>query len=124
MYISFFYSPQAAFSAPCSSVQTRRNVSDLKSVLAEKIPEKQEEVKAFRKQHGNTKVGEITVDMVRNNLATYVVLIISYIITICSYLKNRGHAKVIAILMHFYWALATLCHALEKCQQRKSRNCI
>merc|ERR1712141_314054 len=54
---------QAAFSAPCSSVQTRRNVSDLKSVLAEKIPEKQEEVKAFRKQHGNTKVGEITVDM-------------------------------------------------------------
>ena len=66
MYISFFYSPQAAFSAPCSSVQTRRNVSDLKSVLAEKIPEKQEEVKAFRKQHGNTKVGEITVDMVRN----------------------------------------------------------
>merc|ERR1712045_717847 len=53
----------AAFSPPCSSVQSRRNVSDLKSVLAEKIPEKQEEVKAFRKQHGNTKVGEITVDM-------------------------------------------------------------
>merc|ERR1711981_1497016 len=53
----------AAFSPSCSSVQTRRNVSDLKSVLAKKIPEKQEEVKAFRKQHGNTKVGEITVDM-------------------------------------------------------------
>merc|ERR1711874_362522 len=53
----------AAFSPSCSSVQSRRNVSDLKSVLAEKIPEKQEEVKAFRKQHGNTKVGEITVDM-------------------------------------------------------------
>merc|ERR1712001_92762 len=45
----------AAFSPSCSSVQSRRNVSDLKSVLAEKIPEKQEEVKAFRKQHGNTK---------------------------------------------------------------------
>ena len=68
----FFYSPQAAaFTPPCSSVQTRRNVSDLKSVLAEKIPEKQEEVKAFRKQHGNTKVGEITVDMVRNNFFKY-----------------------------------------------------
>merc|ERR1712001_121330 len=53
----------AAFSPSCSSVQSRRNVSDLKSVLAEKIPERQEEVKAFRKQHGNTEVGEITVDM-------------------------------------------------------------
>ena len=31
--------------------------------MAEKIPVVQEEVKAFRKQHGNTKVGEITVDM-------------------------------------------------------------
>ena len=37
--------------------------TDLKSSLAEKIPQVQEEVKAFRKQHGNTKVGEITVDM-------------------------------------------------------------
>ena len=42
----------------------RRNASDLKKVLSEKIPAAQEEVKAFRKQHGNTKVGEITVDMV------------------------------------------------------------
>ena len=36
----------------------------MKKVLSEKIPAAQEEVKAFRKQHGNTKVGEITVDMV------------------------------------------------------------
>jgi len=36
---------------------------DLRSALAEKIPVAQEEVKAFRKAHGNTKVGEITVDM-------------------------------------------------------------
>ena len=36
---------------------------DLRSALAEKIPQAQEEVKAFRKEHGNTKVGEITVDM-------------------------------------------------------------
>ena len=27
----------------------------------------------------------------------------TYVIAICSYLKNRGHAKVIVILMHFYW---------------------
>jgi len=37
--------------------------TDLKAVLAEKIPVVQEEVKAFRKQHGNTKIGEITIDM-------------------------------------------------------------
>merc|ERR1711981_1071793 len=53
----------AAFSPSCSSVQSRRNASDLKSVLAEKIPAAIEDVKAFRKQHGDTKVGEITVDM-------------------------------------------------------------
>lgn len=38
---------------------------NLKDVLANKIPEKQKEVKEFRSKHGNTKVGEITVDMVR-----------------------------------------------------------
>jgi len=52
-----------ALSAPSTSVQSRRQASDLKSVLAEKIAPAIEEVKAFRKQHGNTKVGEITVDM-------------------------------------------------------------
>merc|ERR1711884_578305 len=44
-------------------VQSRRNASDLKTTLADKIAPAIEEVKAFRKQHGNTKVGEITVDM-------------------------------------------------------------
>lgn len=45
-----------------------RNASgdkSLKDVLAEKIPAEQENVKAFRKEHGATKVGEVTVDMVR-----------------------------------------------------------
>lgn len=37
--------------------------TDLKKVLAEKIPKEQERIKSFRKQHGNTKVGEVTVDM-------------------------------------------------------------
>jgi len=43
-----------------------RNISadkTLKEVLAEKIPQEQENVKAFRKSHGSTKVGEVTVDM-------------------------------------------------------------
>jgi hypothetical protein len=38
--------------------------SDLKAVLAKKIPEEQERVKNFRKTYGATKVGEVTVDMV------------------------------------------------------------
>jgi len=52
-----------ALTAPSCTVQSRRQASDLKSVLAEKIPAAIEDVKAFRKQHGNTKVGEITIDM-------------------------------------------------------------
>merc|ERR1712156_577870 len=52
-----------ALNAPSCTVQSRRQASGLKSVLAEKIPAAIEDVKAFRKQHGDTKVGEITVDM-------------------------------------------------------------
>jgi len=37
--------------------------SELRAALAQKIPAVQNEVKEFRKQHGSTKVGEITVDM-------------------------------------------------------------
>lgn len=38
--------------------------TNLKDVLAQKIPAEIENVKAFRKEHGSTKVGEVTVDMV------------------------------------------------------------
>lgn len=45
-----------------------RNISsdsaDLKGILADKIPKEQERVKNFRKAHGATKVGEVTVEMV------------------------------------------------------------
>ncbi|XP_060517955.1 probable citrate synthase 1, mitochondrial [Cylas formicarius] len=37
--------------------------TDLKAVLAAKIPKEQERIVSFRKKHGNTKVGEVTVDM-------------------------------------------------------------
>ncbi|GFG35845.1 hypothetical protein Cfor_01166 [Coptotermes formosanus] len=43
-----------------------RNLSDttdLKAVLAKKIPDEQERVKNFRKTYGATKIGEVTVDM-------------------------------------------------------------
>jgi citrate synthase len=44
-----------------------RNISadstDLKGILADKIPKEQERIKGFRKAHGATKVGEVTVDM-------------------------------------------------------------
>jgi len=56
---------QAAWSAPVAQAFNRASSTstDLRAVLAEKIPQVQKEVKAFRKQHGNTKVGEITIDM-------------------------------------------------------------
>lgn len=38
--------------------------TDLKAVLATKIPKEQERVKNFRKNYGNTKVGEVNIDMV------------------------------------------------------------
>jgi len=37
--------------------------TDLREILARKIPVEQQNIKEFRKSHGNTKVGEITVDM-------------------------------------------------------------
>jgi len=46
-----------------SSVRYASTSTDLKGVLAEQIPLKQNEVKEFRKSHGATKVGEVTVDM-------------------------------------------------------------
>ena len=38
--------------------------SDLKTILADLVPQKQAEVKEFRSQHGSNVVGEVTVDMV------------------------------------------------------------
>lgn len=40
--------------------------TDLKKILAEKIPKHLEVVKKFRKEHGSAVVGEVTVDMVCN----------------------------------------------------------
>ncbi|CAH1395722.1 unnamed protein product [Nezara viridula] len=37
--------------------------TDLKGILASRIPKEVEKVKNFRKKHGSTKVGEVTVDM-------------------------------------------------------------
>ncbi|KAE9540957.1 hypothetical protein AGLY_004202 [Aphis glycines] len=39
------------------------STTDLKSVVAEKLKQSGEEIKAFRKQHGSTVVGDVTVDM-------------------------------------------------------------
>ncbi|XP_055863877.1 citrate synthase, mitochondrial-like isoform X2 [Biomphalaria glabrata] len=51
--------------AQSSLVVTRQASSstNLKDVLSKIIPEKQKEVTEFRKEYGNTKVGEVTVDM-------------------------------------------------------------
>ena len=50
--------------AAMTSVRHSSDSTDLKAVFAEKFPVHAEEVKAFRRAHGNKKVGEITVDMV------------------------------------------------------------
>lgn len=52
---------------PAATVQLRAlsaESTNLKSILQEKIPKEQEKIKEFRKRHGSTKVGEVTVDMV------------------------------------------------------------
>lgn len=45
-------------------IRTFSDHTDLKDVLANKVPYEQERVKKFRKEQGNVKIGEITVDMV------------------------------------------------------------
>lgn len=45
--------------------------TDLKKILAEKIPKEQERVAAFRKKYGTTKVGDVTVNMVDDKDCTY-----------------------------------------------------
>ncbi|XP_044268564.1 probable citrate synthase 2, mitochondrial [Tribolium madens] len=42
---------------------SKRFACELKSILASKIPKEQERIKAFRKAHGKTKIGEVTVNM-------------------------------------------------------------
>ncbi|KAK0086023.1 hypothetical protein PV325_004046 [Microctonus aethiopoides] len=51
------------FSAPIILRPLSDASTDLKKVLSEKIPKEQERIKAFRKNYGGTKVGEVTVDM-------------------------------------------------------------
>lgn len=54
---------QKTLPAITTFVRSFASEKSLKDVLAEKIPQEQEIVKAFRKSHGSTKVGEVTVDM-------------------------------------------------------------
>jgi len=54
---------QPGLLASAASVRNASDSTDLKHVFAEKFPVHGEEVKAFRKAHGDKKVGEITVDM-------------------------------------------------------------
>ncbi|XP_072423129.1 LOW QUALITY PROTEIN: citrate synthase, mitochondrial [Chiloscyllium punctatum] len=52
----------------CGVVIAARNASsttNLKDVLAEIIPKEQSRIRAFKKQHGQTVIGQINVDMVR-----------------------------------------------------------
>lgn len=77
--IHYNYSPSVAlpFQKLCAIAPfSSRNAStDLRAVLAEKIPKEQERVKQFRKECGNVKVGEVTVDMVSSLLLPLIALI-------------------------------------------------
>jgi len=56
--------PQAQkFNQVITVVGVRYESTNLKEVLARKIPIEQDNVKNFRKEHGATKIGEVTVDM-------------------------------------------------------------
>jgi len=46
------------------TVSVRYESTNLKDVLMKKIPAEQDNVKNFRKEYGNTKIGEVTIDMV------------------------------------------------------------
>lgn len=62
--ISRFVEPQKALPALSTYIRTiSADSTSLKDVMSSKIPEEIENVKAFRKSHGGTKVGEVTVDM-------------------------------------------------------------
>lgn len=65
IFLYFFFLFQRLY--PCVT-QLLRQLSDastdLKAIMAAKIPKEQERIKNFRKQHGATKIGEVTVDMV------------------------------------------------------------
>ncbi|CAL8110491.1 unnamed protein product [Orchesella dallaii] len=54
---------QAQKFSPVVAIPVRFESTNLKDVLAQKIPAERENVKNFRKEHGNTVVGEVTVDM-------------------------------------------------------------
>lgn len=64
--ICIFSFHQKTLPAITTFVRNFASEKSLKDVLIEKIPQEQEAVKAFRKSHGSTKVGEVTVDMVSN----------------------------------------------------------
>jgi hypothetical protein len=56
--------PQKILPALAVVLRNLSDSTDLKAILAKKIPEEQERVKNFRKTYGATKIGEVTVDMV------------------------------------------------------------
>lgn len=75
------FAPQLQKAIPILSIPAR-NVSDsgststdLKAVLAERIPKTQKAVKEFRQQHGNKVVGEINIDMIYGGMRSMKALV-------------------------------------------------
>ena len=47
-----------------ANISLKFSLQSLKETLARLVPEKRSEVQEFRKQHGDTKIGDVTVGMV------------------------------------------------------------
>lgn len=71
MFLSLnFFSFQSVLSSNIITINrsfSADTCTDLKSILAAQIPKEIEIIKTFRKQHGKTKISDITVDMVFNS---------------------------------------------------------
>jgi citrate synthase len=65
-------------SVPVITTVPVRNLTDsgdLKGILSKKIVAQQKEIKEFRTKHGNTKIGEITVDMIYGGMRSMKALV-------------------------------------------------
>uniref|UniRef100_A0A8D0SGM3 Citrate synthase, mitochondrial n=1 Tax=Sus scrofa TaxID=9823 RepID=A0A8D0SGM3_PIG len=61
--IRFVFSLQNASCLVLAARHASASSTNLKDILADLIPKEQARIKTFRQQHGNTVVGQITVDM-------------------------------------------------------------
>lgn len=95
--------------SPSLSVFARHlsEVTNLRDVLTKKVPVEQEKVKAFRKQYGATKVGDVTVDMVSLEFLIFARSFMNFLPT-CLFLKVCSYFAIELIYCPFLLGLFKL----------------